>query len=82
MADAYSAMTSDRPYRKAVPHTAAIREIRGSAGTQFDPTVVDAFLEADCKGLIEDNAFLQDRGEEEAVADLVGRAPSGEEAHA
>jgi HD-GYP domain-containing protein (c-di-GMP phosphodiesterase class II) len=78
VADAYSAMTSDRPYRKAVPHTAAIREIRGSAGAQFDPEVVDAFLEADCKGLIEDNAFLQDKGEEEAVADLVGRAPSGE----
>jgi hypothetical protein len=82
VADAYSAMTSDRPYRKAVPHTAAIREIRGSAGTQFDPTVVDAFLEADCKGLIEDDAFLQEKDEEAAVAYLAGRAPSGEDAHA
>jgi HD-GYP domain-containing protein (c-di-GMP phosphodiesterase class II) len=82
VADAYSAMSSDRPYRKAVPHAAAVREIRGNAGSQFDPTVVDAFLEADCKGLIEDNAFLQAKGEEAAVVDLVGQAPSGEEAHA
>ena len=84
VADAYSAMTSNRPYRKPVPHTAAVREIRGKAGSQFDTTVVDAFLEADCKGLIEDDAFLQERdeGEEAAVADLAGRAPSGEDAHA
>jgi len=82
VADAYSAMTSDRPYRKAVPHTAAMREIRSSAGTQFDPTVVEAFLEADGKGLIADKAFPQGKGEEAAVADLVGQAPSGEEAHA
>jgi HD-GYP domain-containing protein (c-di-GMP phosphodiesterase class II) len=81
VADAYSAMTSDRPYRKAVPHAAAVREIGSNAGTQFDPTVVDAFLEADCKGLIEDNAFLQDKGEA-AVVGFVGQAPSGEEAHA
>ncbi|MCJ7509781.1 MAG: HD-GYP domain-containing protein [Dehalococcoidia bacterium] len=78
VADAYSAMTSDRPYRKAVPHTAAVREIRGNAGTQFDPMVVDAFLEADCRGLIEADAFPHENGEEA----LVGRVPSGEEAHA
>jgi HD-GYP domain-containing protein (c-di-GMP phosphodiesterase class II) len=78
VADAYSAMTSDRPYRKAVPHTAAVREIRGNAGTQFDPMVVDAFLEADCKGLIEADAFLQENGEQAAV----GRVSSGEDAHA
>ncbi|MCJ7811194.1 MAG: HD-GYP domain-containing protein, partial [Dehalococcoidia bacterium] len=82
VADAYSAMTSDRPYCKAVPHTAAMRESRGNSGTQFDPEVVDAFLEADCKGLIEDNDSPQEKGEEEAVVDLVGRALSGEEVHA
>ena len=82
VADAYSAMTSDRPYCRAVPHTAAMRESRGNAGTQFDPEVVDAFLEADCKGLIEDNDCPQEKGEEEAVVDLVGRALSGEEVHA
>jgi len=81
VADAYGAMTSDRPYRKAVSHTTAVREIRGSAGTQFDPRVVDAFLEANGKGLIADKAFPQEQGEEAAVVDLVAHAPSGE-AHA
>jgi putative nucleotidyltransferase with HDIG domain len=40
--DAYHAMTSDRSYRKAMPKQAAIRELRASAGTQFDPAVVSA----------------------------------------
>ena len=81
VADGYGAMTSDRPYRKAVSHAAAVREIRGSAGTQFDPRVVDAFLEANGKRLIADKAFPQEQGEEAAVVDLVAHAPSGE-AHA
>jgi len=42
--DAYHAMTSDRPYRKAMSHTDALRELRKSAGTQFDPQVVEALL--------------------------------------
>ena len=42
--DAYHAMTSDRPYRKAMSHTDALRELRQSAGTQFDPQVVEALL--------------------------------------
>jgi HD-GYP domain-containing protein (c-di-GMP phosphodiesterase class II) len=40
--DAYSAMTSDRPYRLALPTEVAIAELRRCAGTQFDPRVVDA----------------------------------------
>lgn len=43
--DAYSAMTLDRPYRKALTEEAAVEELRKGAGTQFDPDVVDAFLE-------------------------------------
>ena len=43
--DAFDAMTSDRPYRKAMPLPIAISELRRCAGTQFDPTVVDAFLQ-------------------------------------
>lgn len=42
--DAWDAMTSDRPYRKAMPKERAMEEIKKSAGTQFDPQVVDAFL--------------------------------------
>ncbi len=42
--DALDAMTSDRPYRKALPFDAALKEIRSCSGTQFDPHVVDAFL--------------------------------------
>ncbi len=50
IADAYDAMTSDRPYRKAMSHEAAISEIRRGAGTQFDPTLVDVFLGLDLQG--------------------------------
>ena len=42
--DTLDAMTSDRPYRKARPFSDAREEIRRCAGTQFDPSVVDAFL--------------------------------------
>ncbi len=44
IADAYDAMTSDRPYRKALSHEEAVKEIMKHNGTQFDPKVVDAFL--------------------------------------
>ena len=44
VADAYEAMTADRAYRAAVGHDAAQKELRAGAGTQFDPSVVDAFL--------------------------------------
>jgi len=41
--DAYHAMTTDRPYSPGLSHDEAIAELRLCAGTQFDPTVVDAF---------------------------------------
>jgi putative nucleotidyltransferase with HDIG domain len=44
--DAFDAMTSNRPYRRALSAEVAKAEIRKSAGTQFDPIVVDAFFEA------------------------------------
>ncbi|HEY3019270.1 MAG TPA: HD-GYP domain-containing protein [Solirubrobacteraceae bacterium] len=40
--DAYSAMTTNRPYRAAMPIETALEELRDCAGTQFDPAVVDA----------------------------------------
>ena len=42
--DAFDAMTFDRPYSKAIPFDAARSEIKRCSGTQFDPSVVDAFL--------------------------------------
>lgn len=44
--DSYVAMTDDRVYRDAISHEKAIREIKDSAGTQHDPVVVEAFLQA------------------------------------
>jgi len=49
--DAYHAMTSDRSYRKALPEEEAIRRLRDASGTQFDPTVVQAFLQLHSGGL-------------------------------
>ncbi len=42
--DAWSAMTADRSYRRALSHEAAVDELRTCAGTQFDSWVVDALL--------------------------------------
>jgi len=81
VADAYNAMTSDRPYRKAVSHSAAIEEIKRGVGTQFDPKVVEAFLGANLKGLIEDKTFQQEKGEQSTVAGVVGQTAFGEEPH-
>lgn len=42
--DAYDAMISDRPYRAGMPPEAAVDELHRCAGTQFDPSVVDALV--------------------------------------
>lgn len=46
VADAYDAITSDRPYRSAAGHRHAVRQILAGSGAQFDPRVVQAFLVA------------------------------------
>lgn len=46
IADAFDAMTSDRPYRKAMSCEQAIAELRRCAGSQFDPVLVERFIEA------------------------------------
>ncbi|MCS5619170.1 MAG: response regulator [Myxococcota bacterium] len=55
VADTVEAMTSDRPYRKALPLDVVVRELHKYSGTQFDPTCVEAFL-----SLLEDegDAFI------------------------
>jgi len=45
VADAYDAMKFDRPYRKALTEETAIQELKGGNGTQFDPKIVEVFLE-------------------------------------
>lgn len=44
VADTFQAMTSDRPYRKALSRQIAIDELNHNKGTQFDPKIVDEFL--------------------------------------
>jgi HD-GYP domain-containing protein (c-di-GMP phosphodiesterase class II) len=45
LVDSYEAMTRDKPYRKKLTKKEAIKEIKRCCGTQFDPKVVDVFLE-------------------------------------
>lgn len=45
IADVYHAMTSDRPYRKALTQEEAANELIRTKGTQFDPKLIDAFVE-------------------------------------
>ena len=54
VADAYDAMTSDRPYRARLPHAVAVERLRNGAGTQFDPVVVSALFD-----------YLSNRGDAE-----------------
>ncbi|MEM6957528.1 MAG: HD domain-containing phosphohydrolase, partial [Myxococcota bacterium] len=65
VADTYDAMTSDRAYRKALPHDVATSEIHRCCGSQFDQDVAEPFLEA-----IEDKRST----DAEKVADGVAEA--------
>lgn len=56
IADSFDAMTSDRPYRKALPLESAICELNDNAGTQFDPVIVEVFSQA-----IEDGSYSRSR---------------------
>jgi len=56
VADSFDAMTSDRPYRKALPLDSAVSELHEHAGTQFDPAIVDVFSQ-----IIEDGSFFRSR---------------------
>ncbi len=59
--DALDAMTSDRPYRKAMPWDEAREEIIRHSGTQFDPAVVEAFL-------VTFDDWVRERQQEESLA--------------
>ncbi len=53
VADVYDALTSDRPYRKAMPFFEARDYIINKAGSDFDPEVVDAFVRTFHQGVLE-----------------------------
>jgi len=52
VANSFDAMTSDRPYRKALPLDVAVKELVDNCSTQFDPEIVPVFVE-----LLENGAF-------------------------
>ena len=70
VADAFDAMTSDRPYRAALPSALAVERLREGRGQQWDPVVVDAFIR-----LFEAGAI--DHEPESGAAEHVG-SPTGD----
>jgi putative nucleotidyltransferase with HDIG domain len=81
VADAYDAMTSPRPFRDALDHDSAVRELSRRAGTQFDPEVVRAFcgLESLSKirGRIAEGAFGSQFLSVMPPGDLLKLTPAG-----
>src|SRR4051794_10522080 len=58
--DAYSAMTTDRPYRRAMTPEAAVEELRVNSGTQFEPRVVAAVVRVVENGLVRETEAYND----------------------
>ena len=50
--DSFDAMTSDRPYRRAMSETYALEQIHDGTGSQFDPDIVTAFLDLASEGTL------------------------------
>ena len=61
VADVYDALTTDRPYRKALPHDVAVQMIRDESRTHFDPKVVEVFLSILDRVLVIAGAHTADR---------------------
>ena len=63
--DTYDAIVSDRPYRKGATPEAAIAELERFKGKQFDPVIVDVFVEAWKQGLLDQLGIYQAAGSTE-----------------
>jgi putative nucleotidyltransferase with HDIG domain len=78
VADAFDAMTSNRPYRAAMPIEIAAIEITRHAEAQFDPTVTEAFSRIPLARLAEISRLYESRPEPPAAAPVAGAlAPAG-----
>lgn len=64
--DAYTAMTSDRPYRKALTHEDAVKEIQAGSGKRWDARLVKLFLSIVQKDLKTDAASTSEKGKEQS----------------
>ena len=60
VADVYDALISERPYKKAFSHEESVRIITEGRGTQFDPTLVDIFIQADIQFRNKDSFSMKD----------------------
>jgi response regulator RpfG family c-di-GMP phosphodiesterase len=74
VADAFDAMTSDRPHRRALSQAAAVDELRKHSGSQFDPHLVKEFIPILETGLLE--LGLDGVGEQDSL--LIGLLESAE----
>ncbi|ADG81616.1 cache domain-containing protein [Thermincola potens] len=63
IADAYDAMTSDRPYRSGMPREEALRRLREGAGTQWDPKLVPEFINLVQNEFVEEVAVSKENGQ-------------------
>lgn len=77
VADAYIAMTNDRPHRKKMSHEMALREVMRNSLTQFDPDVVRAFVRAEEMGLLgeRDKSANGTDAAEARMAAIAGNSP-------
>lgn len=74
VADAYDAMSSDRVYRKALPKAVIREELEKGRGTQFDPLMLDAFMELFDAGELEiNNTDMDVTGESTDISEVVSR---------
>ncbi|QDT04436.1 Cyclic di-GMP phosphodiesterase response regulator RpfG [Rubripirellula lacrimiformis] len=85
ISDAFDAMVSNRPYRKGMPQADAIQELRRHAGTQFDPDLVEMFVQIIESGIHEPVASYSPNYADEVMLNigeqverLVNAADSGD----